>query len=377
MIDFEKRLNSLKERRQGSRERAIFESLGFESYSANNVILSGQDIRKKEAFETLKEANGIKYTIGAMSPVDSESTEISKKEGDRVADSLINSLATRNEFVTKRLQGSVALDIHIKGHSDVDMLIIPHSPVHAEQPYVYPNAYFPTTDQRSLLEIARDIRTKSEQILPKNFPKAEIECSGNKSIALSGGSLKRKVDIVPAIWFDGRKYQSSGLDSDRGIKIYHKADHALILNHPFTHIKLINEKDSIYSGNLKCVIRLLKNMVADMPEHKKVVARKLSSYDLASIAFYMNEKLETPFYMRLSLVEKTRIHLNYLIENKYSRDSLDVPDGSRKIFDNTEKADALNILALEITDLATSIYKELKPFNSTYDSNVILNKSVY
>ena len=377
MIDFKKRLESLKERRQGSRERAIFESLGMESYSANKAILSGQDIRSQEKFETLNEANGIKYTIGAMSPVDTKSTEISIKEGNRVADSLIQSLETQNEFVTKRLQGSVALDIHIKGHSDVDMLIIPTNTVNAEKPYVKENYYTTSKDQRSLIEIARDIRNKSEKILPKNFPKVDVDCSGNKSIALSGGSLLRKVDIVPAIWFDSRKYQTTQLESDRGIKILHKADNTLILNHPFTHIKLVNDKDELYSGNLKCIIRLMKNLVADMPDHKKRITKKLSSYDLASIAFHMNDKLSAAYYMRLSLVEKTRLHLNDLISNKYLRESLIVPDGSRKIFDNQEKTDALAILAQEMTDLAKSIYSELKPFHASYDSNVLLNKSVY
>lgn len=375
MIDFEKRLKSLKERRQGSRERAIYESM--DSISASRAVLSGVDVRKSEGFETLKEPVGVQYAIGSMAAVDAKSTEVSKREGDRVADSLIKSLKNRGESVTKRLQGSVALDIHIKGHSDVDMLIVVTNPVNIEHPKIEPNLYSPATDPRRLINIAKDVRIKSEVILPINFPKVDVDCSGNKSIALNGGSLARKVDIVPAIWFDSIKYQKSGKEHDRGIKIYHKEDHEFILNYPFTHIKYVNDRDGLYSGNLKCVVRLMKNMVADMPDYKKRVAKRLSSYDLAAIGYHMNRDLELPTYMRLGLVEKTRSHLSLLLGAKEYRESLYVPDGSRKIFDSEEKAGALEILAKECEDLASSIFKELKPFQSTYDPSVIVNKYLF
>ena len=257
------------------------------------------------------------------------------------------------------------------------MLIIVTNPVNIELPKIEPNNYSPSEDHRGLLNIAKDVRSKSEAILPKNFPKAEVDCSGNKSIAIEGGSLQRKVDIVPAVWFDSIKYQKSGLESDRGIKVYNKLDHELILNYPFTHIKMINDRDRLYFGNLKCVIRLLKNMIADMPDYKKRVAKNLSSYDLAGIAFHMDQDLSMPTYMRLALIEKTRSHLSFLNSLKPYRDTLDVPDGSRKIFNSNEKVEALEILTKEITDLATSVYVELQPLGSTYDSSVILNKSVF
>lgn len=374
MINFQQRLKSLKERRQGSRERAIYESM--DSISANSAILRGVDVRKSESFEKLKEPAGVKYSIGAMAPVDAKSTEVSINEGNRVADSLVRSLNNSGESVTKRLQGSVALDVHIKGHSDVDMLIIVTNPVNVEFPKIEPNNYSPSEDKRGLLDIAKDVRSKSEAILPNSFPRAEVDCSGNKSIALEGGSLQRKVDIVPAVWFDSIKYQRSGLENDRGVKVYHKADHGLILNFPFTHIKMINDRDGLYSGNLKCVIRLLKNMIADMPDYKKRVAKKLSSYDLAGIAYHMEHELHVPTYMRLALIEKVRSHLSLLNSVKPYRETLDVPDGSRKIFNSDEKSDALEILTKEITDLAASVYQELQPLGSTYDSSVILNKSI-
>jgi hypothetical protein len=81
--------------------------------------------------------------------------------------------------------------------------------------------------------------------------------------------------------------------------------------------------------------------------------------------------------IQLALVEKTREYLELLISESKYRDSLYVPDGSRKIFDSVEKVEALKILKSEMRDLAFAIYKELRPYSESYDTNVILNKAVF
>lgn len=368
MIDFDNKLKALKDRRQGITERS-----GLQSLIENQIIFDSIDI---EAYENLIESASIKYTVGAMAPVDKKSTQISIAEGQRVADSLIKSLSNKNIKVTSKLQGSVALDIHIKGYSDVDMLIIKTGIVQVEYPKINENRYSSSIDKRTMEDIIKEIRLESETILPINFPQANIDCDGNKSITMEGGSLKRKVDIVPASWYDTRKYQSSQDESDRGIKIYHKADHKLIKNFPFKHIQLINHRDVQYHGTLKMVIRLMKNIIADMPDYKRNVATKLSSYDLASIAYHMDKELYLSYDMRLGLVEKTRKHLYNLLNNKSLRDSLYVPDGSRKIFDIEEKVTSLEIIGKEFEDLALAIFKDLKPFMNSYDSSIVLGKRV-
>ena len=373
MIDFGKRLERLKDRRQGTREIVMHESASLDGIGMEDY---GQDIRIEEMYETLKESDSIKYTIGAMASVDTKSTQVSISEGNRVADSLIKSLRVKNIYTESRLQGSVALDIHIKGHSDVDMLIIKKGIVKVEYPKIAPENYSISSDSRSMADIVKEIRLNSEDILPRNFPKVYVDISGNKSIAMSGGSLQRKVDIVPACWYDTRQYQKIQDESDRGIEIYHKSNHELILNLPFTHIKLISNRDDIYSGNLRRVIRLMKNIIADMPDYKKIVAKKLSSYDLASIAYHMDSRLNLPLEMRLGLVEKTREYLNYLLRSPYTRNSLDVPDGSRKIFNDEDKVKALGVLEREFTALAEAIFKDLTPYLPQYSPDIILNKQI-
>lgn len=377
MIDFKERLQALKDRRQGSRESVILKSTNFNLSEAINAIASGGDIRKSEGFEKLKEPSGVRYSIGAMSPVDSELTKESINEGYRVADNLINILNKDGENTIRKMQGSVALDIHIKGHSDIDILIITANPVNIETPEVNPSHYSDSYDLRTINDIAKDVRYKSEKILPIIYPKSKIDCTGNKSITVSDGGLCIKVDIVPAVWFDCIKYQKSKQEHDRGIKIYHKKNNTLLLNYPFTHIKKVHDKDINYLGNLRCVIRLMKNMIADMPDSKKIIAKRLTSYDLAAIGYHMDDDLKLPLYLKLGLVEKTRSHLKSLLGNKNYRELLDVPDGTRKIFDDNNKTEALEILTEDFNDLAISIFNELQPLSRNYNPSAILSKAIY
>ncbi|URQ87044.1 hypothetical protein J8Z28_03875 [Pseudoalteromonas sp. SCSIO 43088] len=368
MINFENRLKSLKDRRQGTRERILLEK-GYNSWDSG-------DYRTRESYEALTEANGVKYAIGAMAAVSQQSTDVSVREGNRVADTLISSLSTAGISATKRLQGSVALDVHIEGHSDVDMLIILTSTVQVQMPTVDGSTCF-ASDKRSMEDIIRELRLTSEVKLTSRYPEATVNCNGNKSIALEGGSLQRKVDIVPSCWYNSHAYQHSNQEFDRGVKIYNKQEHKLLLNWPFLHIKRVNDRDNSYSGNLKRVVRLMKNMIADMPDYKKRVAKKLSSYDLAAIGYQMDKDLNLPTYMTLGLVEKTRENLSMLVLSQRLRDLVMVPDGSRKIFDSEDKFEALKILESEMDDLAKSIFKELRPFATTYESSTLTDKAIF
>ena len=376
MIDFDARLKSLKNRRQGTREMALAKSLSFNESQRASFLALGMDLRDTEDFETITESAGVKYAIGGMAPVSAGYTRLSIAEGKRVADSLTQSLLSQGEPTTSALQGSVALDIHIKGHSDVDMLILCRDTVRIEVPRVNPSQYGPSQDSRDTVDIVKDIRSKSEKILPVNFWAADVDCNGSKSITISGGSLQRKVDIVPAIWYYSRAYQSSLNDYERGVSVYDKNMHQLIVNYPFRHIKLINDKNALYGGNLKSAVRLMKNMIADMSDDKKKVAKNLSSFDLAAIAYHIDKDLSTPPYLKLGLVEKIRGYLSILIILNDYRNSLFVPDGTRKIFDNVNKFDALKILSDDFEDLANSIFKELRPYGSNYEASALLDRKV-
>ncbi|MHA6558939.1 nucleotidyltransferase family protein [Pseudomonas alliivorans] len=369
-MDFNRRLNSLRQRR-------AFTDIASTGVALDSVNLSlSKSLNESfESYDTLKESSGIKYVVGAMAPVSKRGTEISKSEGQRVANSLIKSLEAQNENVTSVLQGSVALNIHIKGASDVDMLIIERDTLFVERPHVSSSAYVAASDSRSLLQIVKDIRNKSESILSENFPAVNV-IGNDKSIAMDGGSLRVPVDIVPAVWFDNIYYQRTRDQSDRGIKIYSKSDDAFITNFPFKHIEEVNLKDSRYSGNVKCVIRLLKTLVSDMDETDKKVAKGLSSYDLTALAYHMEDNLDVPVYQRVALVLRIEAFFTFLIGAPEYRNSLSVPNGTRKIFDAPERLPALILIRDEVRELSFSIAKEIEPWNSNIDTGILERRIV-
>lgn len=318
MINFEDRLSKLKDRRQGTAER----------YLVEKQLKTWRDVRPTEDHERINESAAIKYVIGSMAPVSQESTDISIAEGKRVASNLISRLQTVGISTEMRIQGSVALNIHIEGHSDVDMLVLKNDTMTVETPTIYPNKYIFTARGRSMVDALKELRDESELRLSSAFYATNVDISKGKCISLSGGSLQRKVDIVPACWHDTIDYQMEGHEYLRAVKVYDKKENLLHENKPFLHIKKINNRDTWYSGNLKKVIRLMKNIIADMPEYKKTKVKKLSSYDIAGIAYAMDKKLACSVLFPLTLLDNLRSFLVFLVAIKETRELLYVPDGT-------------------------------------------------
>lgn len=370
MINFSDRLKKLKERRQGTAQRYALDQ-GYTGLAA------AYDYRPQESYEKVKDSDAIKYVIGAMAPVSSKSTQVSIDEGERVANTLVSMLETDRINTEFRLQGSVALDIHIEGHSDVDMLILKRDVVLVQQPALPSTNYTDTSDKRPMLDKVKEIRLASEVKLTSRYYQATVDCSNKKSISISGGSLARKVDIVPSCWYDTYDYQRSGQQHDRGVRIYDKEKHAFIENKPFLHIKKVDDKDFIYGGSLKKVVRLMKNIVADMPDYKKKVAKNLTSFDLTSIAYHMDAQLTCPEYFPLLLLHRLDLWLKKLKDDKTLRDSLKSPDEVQSIFNNVEKDDALEILSKEVSDLAASVYRDLYPYDREKDISKLAYKFIY
>lgn len=372
-MDFQSRLGSLKKRRQGPSESMFAEAMD----SAHRLATNQEELAKSEKFESLQESDGVKYAIGAMAAVDAKYTAISIKEGERVASSLSQALSRQNINVDTRLQGSVGLDVHIKGYSDVDMLVIVGDTLLAETPHVVPNYYQAATDNRPMVEIVGDLRSRSEVILTENFPAVNVNVAGGKSIALEGGSLARKVDIVPATWYHTIAYQTSLAEHDIGVKIYNKIESSLFENYPFLNRKLVNDADLSVSGNLKRIIRLMKNLQSDTEGAGADSIKKLNSFDVLSIAYDMRGELAIPGYRQLGLVDVLLSRLRFLLENKAYRDNMNTPDMTRKVFDNDDKVESLAWLYVECNDLASSLVRDISPYQTVYNKEVLLSKSIF
>lgn len=330
--------------------------------------------RKMEKYASISEPESVKYALGAMQRVDDEYTQNTYAEGNRVRDRLAEGLLTANIPATFEYQGSVPLDVHVRGNSDIDLLVLHDGFVTVTQEV---NQQFSYNDYKgkSPTDELRELRKESINILERRYYNAKVDKSGSKSITLSGGSLKRVVDVVPSHWHDTLSWKQTGDVRHREICILDNQNGIRINNRPFMHIKTIADKCNTTGGALRKVIRLLKNLRYDAASEIK-----LSSYDIASIAWHMTpQELSVPFGVDLLLLDRVRIHLKYIIDNESYRTKLWVPDGSRLIYDAQEKLKATVELHKEVEQLAKDVYKELDPLAAVYNRpySQVLAKAIY
>jgi hypothetical protein len=184
-----------------------------------------------------------------------------------------------------------------------------------------------------------------------------VNTDGAKCITLSGGSLRRNIDVIPSHWHDTLNYQASGLKKDRGIKILNTKEGMTISNMPFLHIDKIHSKDILCGGGAKKAIRLLKNVSADsdLPDSKQ-----LSSYDIASLVWHFpSNELSVQTWNELALIGVVQTNLERMLSNLSIASTLRTPDDSRVILDTPDKTRCLSLLLAEVTELGEKVADEL------------------
>ncbi|MGO7788388.1 hypothetical protein ACC703_13015 [Rhizobium ruizarguesonis] len=348
--DIGKRLNQLHTRRSG------VDRLGRVAQD------TAADVLKKSYLEEswqkrAKDQPYTRYCLGAMQEVDQDYTRISLETAERVGKQLLEGLQAASIPVEFRLQGSVPLNVHIRGVSDVDLLTLETSfLLYATNGLKAKAGSYYATDKTSLGVLSK-LRTESEKILKLKYPAATVDTSGGKAIAISGGSLPRPVDVVPSHWHDTVDYQASELERDRGVYILDKKLPATLSNHPFLHIYRVNQQDASAAGGLKKAIRLCKNVKNDAVEDGKKII--FPSFDIASTMYHCDlAGLRMGAFYELAILAETQRFLDELYHNAEKAKSLWVPDGSRRIFDNNEKYEGLRTLSVEMDDLAKEVAKE-------------------
>lgn len=300
------------------------------------------------------------YALGAMQAVEPDYTRISIEEAERVAKQLKTSFDVKQMEVEFRLQGSVPCDIHIRGVSDVDLLIVDRRHFTYDATGIQ-SAKFSGYGNFSMsgVEALRQIRTHSTSTLRDKFPQANVDTSGSKAIKISGGSLRRQVDVVPSHWHETSAYQRSADEIDRGIKILDNARSEMKLNLPFKHIHEITRQDNADLGGLKKSIRLCKNIKADNDSEGSGIA--LTSFDIASLMYHADHsalRSGAGNGNELTILAETQRHLDALYQNRSRAAELWVPDGTRKILDSESKFSGLLSLSTELDDLIKEVAKE-------------------
>lgn len=355
--DINRRLSSLKTRRSGT------DRIGRIAMDAAADVLAKRYVTEK--YEQLADGKPYtRYALGSMQEVDPDYTRIGIEEATRVGNQLDKQLPQQGIAVRFELQGSVPCNIHIRGVSDVDLLVLRTEFVTTD-----PGIGTYSTSTISPVAALRELRSNAERILRNSFPKAEVDASGAKAIAISGASLRRPVDVVPSHWHDTADYQRTYDRDDRGVKILDNKQGITLLNMPFRHIKLVTYHDVQALYGLKKAIRLCKHVKNDAIEEGRSI--NYSSFDLASTLWHANlAAFAAGMHNELAILIEARRFLDELYHNTDKAKSLYVPDGSRKIFDSDAKIDGMKIMSVELDDLAKEVaFEQASYAKILYENN--------
>jgi hypothetical protein len=341
------RINQLRSRRDGSAGVTLDSASTF----AKSLYPSLESWEKRAS----SSQPHTRYAIGAMQPVSDAYTKVSLETANRVISQLRDRMPKAGIEVQYRLQGSVPLDVHIKGVSDVDLLVLDTDFL------VYKTAgakamrggYTNPSTKTSVGVLSR-LRTQIESDLETAFPAAKVDKTGAKAVKVSGGSLARHVDVVPSHWLDTIEYQASGIEVDRGVTILDNKAMVTVENLPFLHIERIRARCVGIGGGLRKSIRLCKNVKEDSDQ--KIM---LPSFDIAATMYHADmTALRRGLIYDLAILGETQRHLDNLARNPSYAKGLLVPDLSRPIFNTDEKWQGLLQLSAEMDDLLSNVYAE-------------------
>lgn len=173
-----------------------------------------------------------RYVMRAMKAVDEEYTKRTKAAGEAVKQHLKESLTN----VSYEYQGSVMTDTHIRGASDIDLLVLCEKFVGTDifkvreelaKTWKY-NSYqlgrlcqfdnsFSQYEGNSSQDMAF-LRAQIEKIMSRTYTICDI--SKPKAVKITNQNFHRDVDIVTSSWFQSLDYVLDGMpDNKRGIKI--------------------------------------------------------------------------------------------------------------------------------------------------------------
>lgn len=269
------------------------------------------------------EDSAVQYAVGAMQPIDPDYTRTTIVERQRVEDRLREGFSRAGLAVSFDYQGSVTNDTHIRAYSDVDLLTVEEQWVTIEPPNVPATRY-----AGNAIEDLRKIRRQSASTLRFAYPAATVDESGSKAINISGGSLRRKIDVIASGWWHTVEYVREREKHWLGIKVLDNDAGREIPNKPFLHNKRLNERDGLTNGGLRKLIRLLKSLKYDSDD-----TIDLSSYDIAGIVYNMNEdRLFSHRGQDLVLIKNCYLHLLLLEVMPSIRESISMPNDMRRVF---------------------------------------------
>lgn len=331
-------------------------------YNPDNSPLFEQ---RRYSGEGFYDGDVVKYVKRAMCAVDQDYTRRTKEAGEAAK----QHLRERISNVSFEYQGSVMTDTHIRGASDIDLIVVcdkfqgteitkVREELQSGRPLGYVErarlAQYNSSFSQYLgnsTEDLRCLRASIERVMSANYTICDI--SKPKAVKITNQHLHRDVDIVTASWYQSYDYVISGMpDEMRGIKIFNKeTGNTEGPDYPFLSISRINERSAQTNGRLKRMIRFLKNVKTDSNQEIN-----LSSFDINAICY----SIPTYTYQNADYKELVSViwsHM-YRLWHDNKQDDLRSVVGDEYVFlGKPDKVHALKLLESEVFSIKCDLDK--------------------
>ena len=275
------------------------------------------------ALPTASAQDAMMYLVESSLPVDAKYTKKTYDEAARVEAHIKAGLDAAGHQITFEHQGSVTNDTHIRFYSDIDVLAATERYIGLQLPLTPTSPYLGNP-----IDDLKQIRTTCTTSLRSGFPAATVDTTKPRCVSISGGSLERKIDVVPCNWLDTTNYRNTRSAVDRGIEVLNVTTSRREENFPFLHNARISAKDARLGGNLRRAIRLAKSIRSDAD-----APIDISSYDICGLCYAMPDTFLSPISAPIiTLLSHFIDYSIYVLKEDAYRNGLKVPNETRLLF---------------------------------------------
>lgn len=300
-----------------------------------------------EGYEKFNYGPYLKYTLESMQPMDLSHTKRLYTIAGKVLQRVRGFFDERSVNIDLRYQGAIHTNTHIQLNGELEILAI-------LRPREKVEAYKSVEKLGTLL-----MSLFSGE--PESFDK--VDFSNKINIQLTTRRPSVNLSVLPTIWVDTSAYRESKREIDRGIAEYDFENKTRKSFLPFRNMARINVKDTKVNGNLKRLLRMVKNVQMDSEERIE-----LSDYELTCCLYNIHEKkLSVSPKELISILPAVANYLDKLGKTGMYRRIIS-PSRKELVFGNKEeKGDELIKLKNQLTLLIDQLKEELKSDQKTID----------
>ncbi len=262
-----------------------------------------------------KSIKWVDYVIEAMQPMSNTITSTMIHDCNKLENTLNEAYLMQDICADFMITGGTIFNTHISENGTIDLLVIYKGFGKDEQSFnLDKNIY-------QELIVLRNYTYKKLKIL---YPEAQIDDSLPLALKLSNTSWLNNYYLYFGIQYSTLTTASGFSLFSKQVKIFNKNSGKLTNCDPIKSLFEINKKDGMISGNIKSLIRILKNLKADSD-----LKEQLSGYEITSIIFSMEKiLLKNPPGQILFLLLECNLFLKKIFDDPFLRRSIRSADNN-------------------------------------------------